>query len=169
MGSRFSSPLMLKGVHFAVIVLVALVAWPAESKSNNPFDQLKGYWAGGGTITPIAGKPEKVSCRVTYSVEGSKVSQNIRCAGTDYKFTTGAKLTYTSGRITGSWTEQNYDADGGVTGTASGSSVNANISGQKFSGRMSISIKGRTHHISIVQLDQKSGGYRPVASVSLRR
>ena len=169
MGLRFFSPPMLKGVHFAAILLVALVAWPAESKSKNPFDQLKGYWSGGGTITPIAGKPEKVSCRVTYSVEGSNISQNIRCAGTDYKFTTGAKLTYTSGRITGSWSEQNYDAAGSVTGTATGSSVNANISGQKFTGRMSISIKGSSHHISIVQLDRKSGGYRPVASVSLSR
>lgn len=170
MGPRLLSPLLSKAMPFAAILLVALCAWPAESASKNPFDQLKGYWSGSGTITPINGKAEKVSCKVTYNVTGAKVSQNIRCAGTDYKFNTASKLTYTAGKISGSWNENTYDAAGGVTGTASGNTVHARISGDKFSGRMSISIRGgRAHSINIVQLDRKSGAYRPVANVSLRR
>ena len=149
------------------------MASPAEAAApkaaGNPFDQLKGYWRGGGTVTPMNGKAEKVSCRVTYNVAGSTVSQTMRCAGTDYKINTSTKLTYKGGKISGSWNESTYDANGGVSGTANGNTIHARITGDKFSGRMSINISGKGHSINIIQFNQGSGTYRPVASVSLRR
>jgi hypothetical protein len=157
------------------LLLVAVLAAPAFSASSkaasasNPFDALKGYWSGGGTVTPVNGKAERVSCHVTYNVAGSAVTQNIRCAGTDYKINTSAKFNYSGGKISGSWNESTYGASGGVNGTAKGSTVHARISGDKFSGRMSINISGKGHSINIVQYDQNSGAYRPVAYVSLRR
>jgi hypothetical protein len=159
------------GLIFPVVALlsVALLSAPAESGSGNPFDKLKGYWTGGGTVTPPKGQTEKVSCRVTYSVAGSAVTQNMRCAGTDYKFHTSAQLTYNGGRISGSWSETIYDASGSVSGTASANRVNASINGNKFSGRLSISVSGSRHTINIVQLDKRSGSYRRAASVSLHR
>ncbi len=36
----------------------------------------------------------------------------MRCAGTDYKFNTSSKLTYSGGKINGSWSETTYDAAG---------------------------------------------------------
>jgi hypothetical protein len=161
----------------ATLLLVALVAMPAESAtkkaapkgSGNPFNQLNGYWTGSGTVTPPRGHTEKVSCRVTYSVAGSSVTQNMRCAGTDYKFNTSSKLNYSGGKISGSWSETTYDASGSVNGTATGNTVHARISGDKFSGRMSINVSGSKHTINIVQLDKGSGSYRKAASVSLRR
>jgi hypothetical protein len=170
MGHRLFSPTIGKSVPFLALLLTVAFATPALSASSgNPFDQLKGYWRGGGTVTPINGKSEKVSCHVTYNVAGSAVSQSIRCAGTDYKINTSAKFSYTGGKISGSWNESTYDASGGVSGTAKGSTVHARISGDKFSGRMSINISGKGHSINIVQFDQGSGAYRPVANVSLRR
>jgi hypothetical protein len=160
-----------------MLLLVAFVSLPAESATKkappkgtgNPFDLLKGYWSGGGTVTPGKGNAEKVSCHVTYNVAGPSVSQNMRCAGTDYKFNTSSKLTYSGGKINGSWSETTYDASGSVSGTASGNTVHAVISGDKFSGRMSINVSGSSHTINIVQLDHKSGAYRQAASVSLHR
>jgi len=155
------------------LLLSALVMMPAESAtkktSGNPFELLDGYWTGGGTVTPPKGHAEKVSCRVTYAVAGSSVTQNMRCAGTDYKFSTSSKLTYSGGKISGSWSETTYDASGSVNGTASGNTVHARISGDKFSGRMSIKVSGSSHSINIMQLDKNSGSYRPAATVSLRR
>jgi hypothetical protein len=157
---------------------MALVSMPAESASKkkapskgtgNPFVLLNGYWTGGGTVTPRKGHPEKVSCRVTYSVAGSSIAQNMRCAGTDYKFNTASKLNYSGGKISGSWSETTYDASGSVSGTARGSTVHARISGDKFSGRMSINVSGSRHSINIMQLDKGSGAYRQAASVSLHR
>jgi hypothetical protein len=141
----------------------------AGQGSANPFEKLNGYWSGGGTVTPLKGNPEKVSCRATYKVEGASVVQNVRCTGVDHKFSANFNLTYKSGRISGSWSEAMYAASGGVTGTASGSSVRSRLSGDKFSGRMSIDVSGSRHTITIVQLDKGSGAYRPVASLSLHR
>jgi hypothetical protein len=67
------------------LVLIALIALPAEAQkkravgSGDPFDRLKGYWTGGGVVTPLKGNPEKVSCRATYTGAGSTVSQSLRC------------------------------------------------------------------------------------------
>lgn len=177
MGPRLLSTLIGKVTPVAMLLLVALVSMPAESATKkappkgtgNPFDLLKGYWTGGGTMTPMKGNAEKVSCKVTYTVAGSAVSQNMRCAGTDYKVNTSSKFTYSGGKISGSWSESTYSAAGSVSGTAKGNVVHARISGDKFSGRMSINVSGSRHTINIVQLDNKSGAYRPVASVSLHR
>ncbi len=170
MGYRLYSSLIRKAPPLAALILAAsLASAAAAAPSGNPFDQLKGYWSGGGTLTPVNGKAEKVSCRVTYNVAGSAVSQTMRCAGTDYKINTSTKLTYKGGKISGSWNESTYDANGGVSGTANGNTIHARISGDKFSGRMSINISGKGHSINIVQLDKGSGAYRPVANVSLRR
>jgi hypothetical protein len=77
------------------LLLVALLSLPSDAATKkaapkgtgNPFDLLKGYWTGGGTIAPgKKSSPERVSCHVTYNVAGANVSQSMRCAGTDYKF-----------------------------------------------------------------------------------
>jgi hypothetical protein len=47
--------------------------------------------------------------------------------------------------------------------------IHARISGDRFSGRMSINVSGEGHSINIVQLDKASGVYRPVAALALRR
>jgi hypothetical protein len=177
MAPRLLTTLTGKILPVALLLLIALVLMPAESATKkaapkgtgNPFDLLKGYWTGGGTVTPGKGGAEKVSCKVTYIVAGSAVSQNMRCAGTDYKFNTASKLTYKGGKISGSWSETTYDASGSVSGTATGNTVHARISGDKFSGRMSINVSGARHTINIVQLDKKSGSYRQAASVALHR
>jgi hypothetical protein len=177
MGPRSLRNFAGKILPVVTILLVALLSLTADAASKkasakgtgNPFDLLKGYWTGGGTVTPIKGNAEKVSCKVTYNVAGSSVSQSMRCAGTDYKVSSSSKLTYTGGKISGSWSESTYSAAGKVSGTAAGSTVHAAISGDKFSGRMSINVSGSRHTINIVQFDKGSGAYRPVASVALHR
>jgi hypothetical protein len=154
-----------KAMPVVTLLLVTLVSLPAESATKkappkgtgNPFDLLNGYWSGGGTVAPGKGNPEKVSCTVTYNVAGSAVTQNMRCASTDYKFNTASKLTYSGGKINGSWSETTYDAAGSVNGTAAGNTVQAIISGDKFSGRMSINVSGLSHTMHIVQVRPEIG------------
>ncbi|HEY8276321.1 MAG TPA: hypothetical protein VIG52_04930 [Methyloceanibacter sp.] len=170
---RLFSSLFGLGGALVTLLAVSIGASQASAASTkatgNPFDQLKGHWRGGGTMTPINGKPEKVSCRVIYNVADSAVTQTMNCAGTDYKVNTTSKFNYSGGKISGSWNESTHSATGGVSGTARGNTVHARISGDKFSGRMSINVSGKGHTINIVQFDQNSGAYRPVANVSLRR
>ena len=113
--------------------------------AGNPFDRLSGDWKGGGTVTPAKGDPVKVACKATYKVTGSNLSQDLRCAGSDYRIDATLKLTDKGGKIRGSWNEKTYDANGGVTGTAKDNSIHARISGDKFSGRMSINVSDAGH------------------------
>jgi hypothetical protein len=162
-----------KSMPLAALILAAALVAPggaaAPKAAGNPFDQLSGDWKGGGTVTPADGQPKKVSCKVTYKVAGSNMSQNLRCAGSDYRINSKTKLTYKGGKIKGSWSESTYDASGGVTGTAKDNTIHARITGDKFSGRMSINVSDAGHSINIVQLNESSGTYRLVASLSLRR
>ena len=89
----------------AAILLVSLATSSAFSASANPFEKLKGNWSGSGTVDPLKGNPERVSCRATYKVEGAAVTQSMRCAGTEYKFDAHSNLTYEGGKISGAWNE----------------------------------------------------------------
>ena len=162
-----------KALPLAALILIAALAAPGEAAAPkaavNPFDQLSGDWKGGGTVRPADGQPKKVSCKVTYKVAGSNMSQNLRCAGTDYRINAITKLTYTGGKIKGSWSESTYDANGRVTGTAKDNTIHARITGDKFSGRMSINVADAGHEINMVQFNESSGTYRLVTSLFLRR
>jgi hypothetical protein len=168
MGFRLLSHIAGKALIVAVLGAGSTVS-PIHAGAANPYKQLDGSWSGGGTVTPLEGNPEKVSCTATYKTEGVAVTQNVRCAGVEHQFSANFKLTVEGGKISGAWTEQLNDASGGLSGTASGRSIRARLSGQKFAGRMSINVSDQRHTISIVQLDRGSGAYRPVASVSLHR
>ena len=56
-----------------------------------------------------------------------------------------------------------------MNGTAKDHTIHAVITGDKFSGRMSIKVSDAGHEINIVQLNQNSGTYRLVTSLFLRR
>jgi hypothetical protein len=173
MGYRLFSSSTHKAMPLAALILAAALAAPGEAAApkatGNPFDQLSGDWKGGGTVRPADGQPKKVSCKVTYKVAGSNMSQNLSCAGTDYTVNASLKLTYKGGKIKGAWSESTYDANGGVTGTAKDNTIHARITGDKFSGRMSINVSDAGHEINIVQFNEISGTYRLVTSLSLRR
>src|SRR6478672_3802054 len=134
MGYRLSPSSPSKVLPFAALILAAAFAPSAQAADSraagNLFEQLSGDWKGGGTVTPAKGDPMKVACKATYKVTGSTLSQNLRCAGTDY-------------------------------------TIHARISGDKFSGRMSINVSEAGPEINIVQLNEDTGTYRPAASVSL--
>jgi hypothetical protein len=157
----------------AAIVLIAFVTSlgvaVSAAAAANPFEELKGDWKGGGTVRTKDGSPKKVDCNVTYKVTGNNLSQAMHCTGDDYEIEAKLKLTDKNGKVKGSWTEAIYDAAGGVTGNAKDDVIRAVIRGEKFSGRMSLKVTDAGHSINIVQRDEKSGVYRLVTSLSLRR
>ena len=101
-------------------------------------------------------------------VERLGCHQHLRCAGEDYSIDATTKLTDKGGKIKGSWNEKTYDANGGVTGTAKDKTIHARISGDKFSGRMSINVSDTGHEINIMQLNEDTKVYRSASSLSLR-
>lgn len=168
MGFRMFS-LLPGALRPACLFAAILLFLSANAAVANPYQQLIGNWSGSGTLTPLKGKAEKVSCDISYRDEGAVVIQAVRCAGASQKFAATLKLALKQGRINGAWEEQVHAASGGVSGTANGGSIRARLSGQKFTGRMSVDVAGPQHTIEIVQRDQASGAYRPVASIVMHR
>ena len=161
--------------HLAAVVLLAGSTFGASTTSANAnaFNKLKGAWRGGGIVSPVGGASEKVACRVRYGVAGASVTQSITCAGTDYRINASAKLKLSSsrgdGKVSGSWRENTYNVGGGANGSYSSNRINVFISGEKFSGRMTISVRGSRHTVSITQFDAGTGKYTNMANISLRR
>jgi hypothetical protein len=157
----------------ATLVLIASfssLGFAISAKAaSNPFEQLSGDWTGGGTVTPAKGGPKKVDCNATYKVAGSNLSQDLTCTGDDYEIEVKLKLADKSGKVKGTWTEAIYDASGAVTGTAKPNLIHAIIRGDKFSGRMSITVTDVGHSINILQLNEDTRTYRLVTSLRLRR
>ena len=164
---------MSRTMQAATIVLVALLtslamAVPAATAAN-PFEELKGDWKGGGTVVTKNDPAKKVTCNVNYKVAGSNLTQKMHCTGDDYEIEATLKLTDKNGKVKGSWNEVIYDASGGVTGNAKDDIIRAVIRGDKFSGRMSLRVTDAGHSINIVQRDDKTGTYKLVTSLFLRR
>jgi hypothetical protein len=151
-------------------VSLASVGYAASpAATGDPFTELKGDWKGGGTVILDDGEKKKVDCTTTYKVAGTNITQTLHCKGEDYEVNTLLKVTDKSGKIKGTWTESVYDASGSVSGKARGDTIHAIISGDKFSGRMSIKVKGDSHTINVVKLNNKTGTYRLATSLTLHR
>ena len=155
----------------ATVLLGAALAllWPTQATAANPFEQLKGNWEGGGTVKTSKGNLKQVTCKVTYQVSGSTLNQDMSCTGDDYEIEAKLKLTDKAGKVKGNWSEAIYDASGAVTGTARDDAIRAVIRGDKFSGRMSLKLTDAGHAINILQLDEDTGVYRLVTSLTLQR
>jgi len=85
----------------------------------------------------------------------------------DTTIKTETKMTDKGGKVSGSWYEKSYDRTGGLNGTATDKTIHARISGDKFSGRMSINLTDKGHTIISCSSTRASGTYRPVASLAL--
>lgn len=152
-----------------VAACLSLAAVQPAAANTNPFEELAGAWRGEGTLEPLGGDAEPVRCRADYGVAGNRVTQNITCAGTGYTIRAVAAMTYSGGELSGSWKELNYGAGGGATGSVKGDTIFVRISGDSFTGRMSINVSDSEHVVKITQFDAGNGKYRNVANLSLRR
>ena len=159
----------------AALILAATLAAPRRRRPRRRrratrSQKLSGDWKGGGTVTPADGKPKKVRCKVTYTVAGSRLSQHLRCAGIDYRINATTKLTDKGGKISGSWNESIYDANGRLTGgRRRTTSFMRGSAATSFSSRMSIKTSDAGHSTNIVELHANAGAYRLVASLSFHR
>jgi hypothetical protein len=169
----FSISARLKSLPLTTLVFVAalssLGARLSAEGAGNPFDKLNGAWSGGGTVKTKDGTLKKVDCKADYKATGNNLSQTLHCTGNDYEINAKMKLTDKDGKVKGNWNEAIYDASGGITGKAHDDIIRAVISGDKFSGRMSLKVSDAGLSLNMLQLNQDSGTYRLVTSLLLHR
>jgi hypothetical protein len=161
-----SLAVMAVGMGASVGQLAAACNPQAQSLIKN----LNGAWRGSGTVKPIGGAEERITCRVNYSGSGARVSQKISCAGTDYKFEAGADVNCDGDAVSGNWTEKVANNTGSVNGTISGEKLNLSVDGPNFKGRFAIKVSGSSKQsLTITQFDPGAGRYVAVATIALSR
>lgn len=164
-------PGLRKPLRFAALFAAAFMSLPtlqAPARAN-PFAELSGSWQGDGMLEPLGGDSERVVCRAKYDVSDAAVIQTIICAGTDYKINAVSNLSYSGGKLSGSWNEKNYGVSGGASGSVRGDTIYVRISGETFNARMSIDMASDQHTVKIMQFNAGNGEYRHVASLNLAR
>lgn len=132
-------------------------------------NNLKGAWRGAGTVKPIGGAEERISCRVNYNASTGHINQTISCAGTDWKFDAGADVSCDGDNVSGSWNEKVANNTGSVKGSITGDRLNIEVDGPNFQGRFNVKVAGPRHSLTITQFDPAAGRHVPVATVSLSR
>jgi hypothetical protein len=142
------------------IVLVVSVAGTCRAQSIAPFDRLAGQWSGSGTINLSNGTHESIRCRAAYDVLNAqrKLQLSIRCASDSFNFDLRGSANYSSGAITGNWSESNRGVAGTISGRAEGdrfqvvataSAFTATLTLITHGGRQSVMIRSHDNQASI--------------------
>ena len=162
---------------FAAALALCAVSLGAEAASAECSEQastlikkLEGSWRGSGTVKPIGGAQERISCRVRYNTSGgSKIAQSISCAGTDYRFEASANVACNGDGVSGSWSESVANNTGTASGKINGEKLTIEVVGPNFQGNFNVQVTGAKHALTITQFDPAAGRAVPVATVVLTK
>ncbi len=145
----------------AAITLPALILATLAAAAN-PMQELPGRWSGWGKMQMQTGEVERLKCIATYIPESSsRLRHNLRCASSSYNIDLVAKMTLSSGQVTGEWEERTYVSNGGLTGKVTDNGLAMNISGGDFSGSMTVTTSKCRQSVSIAPRD------KPISEISL--
>lgn len=119
--------------------------------ADSPFASLAGTWSGSGQIKLEGGKSESIRCKAYYTTNsgGAGLGMAIRCASASNKIEMRANLTYTEGKVSGSWEERTFNAAGQVSGKAAANNLNLAIDGGGLNGSMSVRLGQTSQLVSI--------------------
>ncbi len=171
---RFSR---LAKISLSLSAAIVLMMGPAPAKAACSADgaklikNLAGAWQGGGSVTPIGGSKEPISCKIKYVSNGNDhLEQSLTCAGTDYRIAATSNVSCNGATISGSWLEQVAHNTGSVTGGIGPNYLNLEVDGPNFKGRFAVNFTSNDKHtVTITQFDPAKGRHVPVATVTLSR
>ena len=133
----------------ALTACLALIPWPVpHASAATPFDVLLGSWRGSGQIRLTDGRAERLKCNAYYTGGGTQLGMAIRCQSESSNVEIRSKLSQSGGRITGTWEERTFNAEGTASGQASGSRISLQISGG-VTGTMQVSYSGSRQSVAI--------------------
>jgi hypothetical protein len=129
----------------------AVAIGPGAAHADGPFGTIGGSWHGSGHIVLEGGRREDIRCNAYYTPKdgGSAMGLAIRCASPDYKIELRSQLNHDGRQVTGQWEERTFNATGAVTGRASTTQIQLQISGGALTGSMQVNTSGSTQTVSI--------------------
>jgi hypothetical protein len=144
-------PIALPRLSSALALAALLVLAPRsvpQAAAANPFDLLLGSWRGTGYFRLQDGTQERILCNTYYTGGGSQLGMAIRCQSDVSKIEIRSKLSKSGNRITGTWEERTYNAEGTASGNATNDKINLQISGG-VTGSMLVSYTSSRQSVSI--------------------
>ena len=139
-------PRLLPALALAAICLLAPFK-SSHAGDGNPFDTLLGSWRGNGQIALTDGKTERLKCNAYYTGGGTQLGMAIRCQSESSNVEIRSKLSQSGGRISGTWEERTYNAQGTVRPGEHGK-ISLSISGG-VSGTMLVSYSSSRQSVAI--------------------
>ena len=106
-----------------------LLAPVAAADAGTPFDTLLGSWRGSGQIELDQGRRERLKCNAYYTGGGSQLRMAILCQSESSNVQIRSALSESGGRISGTWEERTYNAQGNASGQVSNGKISLSISG----------------------------------------
>ncbi len=143
----FRWPSLARG---SVGVVSALLLATTAAQAASPFAALQGTWSGSGRVQFEGGQSERLRCNAYYtnSGGGNVLGLAIRCASASNKLEIRGRLTYSGGRVTGTWEERTFNASGTARGRASDSRVSLRLAGT-IPGAMNVSVSRSRQSVAI--------------------
>lgn len=150
---RLARTALAATLSFAALMAGSVAPGGAAPAEIAVFAGLSGAWSGNGTLTLSSGGSERLRCKATYQVlnEGATLQQRLRCASDSYRFDVDCKVSYnpSAAVLTGTWTELNYGAGGFVTGSLSGTQIQAKVDGGTFTAAIGVNLRGGQQSVTI--------------------
>lgn len=149
---RFTVPRIRAPRLLAALALTAsfmLAPWPGiQATAASPFDTLLGSWRGSGQIQLSDGRRERLKCNAYYTGGGSQLGMAILCQSESSNVEIRSKLSQSGSRITGTWEERTFNAEGIASGQATSDRISLQISGG-VTGTMQVSYSGSRQSVAI--------------------
>jgi hypothetical protein len=139
---------ILRLVVIAIAAPFVLIPDSASRADSSPFDTLLGSWGGSGEMNLDKGRTERIKCNAYYTGGGAELGLAIRCQSESYKIEIRSKLSYSGGRLSGSWEERTFNASGSATGTAAPNKITLSIHGG-VTGTMLVSFTKSSQSVTI--------------------
>lgn len=165
--ARLGGPSAARFAALIALTLVLQVAGIGAAAAAGPFAGFAGSWAGDGTVVFRNGAGESIRCRSQNSTSNgdNTLHQTLRCASSSYLFEVQAEISHSGGKLSGTWTEKQYDITGQVSGTVVDGRFRAVIGGTRFGGSVNVTATANGHAVTIRPQDTRV----TEVSIQLRR
>lgn len=146
-GIHLASTLRLAAA-LALTAIFSTAPGPATHAASNPFDVLLGSWRGSGQIVLSDGKTERLKCNAYYTGGGAQLGMAIRCQSESSNVEIRSKLSQSGSRVTGTWEERTFNAEGTASGQATADKISLQISGG-VTGTMQVAYSSSRQSVAI--------------------
>ena len=152
------APLVIRRLLIAAAVLfVTSLSSSLGYAQSGPFAGLAGNWSGSGTVTLDDGSRERIRCRATYQVAGTKMAMSLTCASDAYKFNLQASVVDQGGVVAGTWTESSRNVGGSLQGRGGGGNFEVLASAAGFNANILLRTVGTKQSV-VMRADSQFRG-----------